>query len=78
VSEGLYVGASVETRVLNVTTAIAYWVAKNRRGEGWADLKQSNGENEVRRLVKHYCRCSKTGWATVRSLASVSGGTTTS
>ena len=54
VSEGLYVGASAETRLLNTVTAIAYWVARHRRTDEWACIKQKNPENELRRLIKHF------------------------
>lgn len=53
VSEGLYVGASAEVRLLNTATATVYWVAKNRHIVDWADLKQDDKENDVRRLVMH-------------------------
>jgi hypothetical protein len=53
VSEGLYVGASVETRLLNTVTAIAYWVGRHRRTHEWASIGQSNNDNQLRRLVMH-------------------------
>ena len=50
----MYVGASVETRVLNTTSAIAFWVTSHRRREEWARVKQGqDGGNELWRLVKH-------------------------
>jgi hypothetical protein len=56
VSEGLYVGASVETRVLNTMSAVAYWVGRHRGSEPWARVHLSNRhtKNELWRLVKHY------------------------
>jgi hypothetical protein len=39
VSEGLYVGASAETRLLNTVTAISYWVGSHRRTQAWTAVK---------------------------------------
>jgi hypothetical protein len=54
VSEGLYVGASVETRLLNTVTAIAYWVGKHRRTHPWASVKHADKDNELRLLTMHF------------------------
>jgi hypothetical protein len=53
VSEGLYVGASAEVRLLNTATAIVYWVGANKQGEEWARLQQDITDNDVNRLVMH-------------------------
>ena len=54
VAEGMYVGASVETRVLNTTSAVAYWVGCHRHRADWARVKQGrHNTNELWRLVKH-------------------------
>jgi hypothetical protein len=53
VSEGLYVGASAETRLLNTVTAISYWVGSHRRTQAWTAVKHRNKEDDVRLLVDH-------------------------
>jgi hypothetical protein len=53
VSEGLYVGASAETRLLNTVTAISYWVGSHRRTHAWTAVKHRNKEDDVRLLVDH-------------------------
>ena len=55
VAEGMYVGASVETRVLNMMSAVAYWVGRHRRSEQWARVNQGkkHNSNDLWRLVKH-------------------------
>jgi len=53
VSEGLYVGASVETRVLNIVSAIEYWVKRHRGTAAWARADRSGAQNATHRLIKH-------------------------
>jgi hypothetical protein len=53
VSEGLYVGASAETRLLNTVTAISDWVGSHRRTPAWTAVKHRNKEDDVRLLVDH-------------------------
>jgi hypothetical protein len=55
VAEGMYVGASVETRVLNTMSAVAYWVGRHHGSEPWARVHLSNkhNSNQLWRLVKH-------------------------
>ena len=55
VAEGMYVGASVETRVLNTMSAVGYWVTRHHGSEPWARVHLSNrhNSNQLRRLVKH-------------------------
>ena len=55
VAESMYVGASVETRVLNTMSAVGYWVTRHHGSEPWARVHLSNkhNSNQLWRLAKH-------------------------
>lgn len=53
VSEALYVGSSAETRLLNVMTAIEYWVEVHKTRADWVKVRQSGPINPMHALIRH-------------------------
>jgi hypothetical protein len=61
VSEGLYVGASAETRLLNAMAAIEYWVKRHETRSDWVKVWSTGPVNPMHALIRHLKPAFK-GW----------------
>jgi hypothetical protein len=61
VSEGLYVGASAETRLLNAMAAVEYWVKRHEARPDWVKVWSTGPVNPMHALIRHL-KPAFTGW----------------